>query len=105
MKKDGWQGDPVDVVKMPDGAPTSVDNTRILAAREAGIKVEANVRNYNDPISDDQARRFILNGQVPKTWGEAVEFRVKKQTQMPGVDKGWAEKFPGGSIYDPDITR
>jgi hypothetical protein len=105
MKKDGWQGEPVDVVRMPDGAPTSVDNTRILAAREAGIKVEANVRNYNDPISDDQARRFILNGQVPKTWGEAVEFRVRKQSQMPGVDKSWAEKFSSGSIYDPEVTR
>lgn len=105
MRKDGWQGAPVDVVKMPNGAPTSVDNTRILAAREAGIKVEANVRNYNDPISRDQAVRFVLNGKVPKTWGQAVEFRVQKQSQMSGVDKSWSEKFPSGSIYDPDITR
>jgi len=22
-----------------------------------------------------------------------------------GVDKSWAEKFPSGSIYDPEITR
>lgn len=105
MKKNGWQGEPVDVVRMPDGAPTSVDNTRILAAREAGIKIDTNLRGYNEPISDDQARRFIYNGQVPKTWGEAVEFRVKKQSQMPGVDKDWADRFPNGSIYDPKITR
>ncbi|THB82430.1 hypothetical protein E1N66_21030, partial [Pantoea allii] len=35
MKKDGWKGDPVDVIKMPDGKMTSMDNTRISAAREA----------------------------------------------------------------------
>ena len=36
MKKDGWKGDPIDVVNMSDGAPTSLDNTRVLAARQAG---------------------------------------------------------------------
>lgn len=36
---------------MPDGAPTSMDNTRIMAAREAGVKVEANVHNFNDRLS------------------------------------------------------
>ncbi|NVK19631.1 MAG: hypothetical protein HWE30_13105 [Methylocystaceae bacterium] len=81
MKKDGWQGDPVDVVKMKDGLPTSADNTRILAAREAGIKVEANVRNYDDPISADMAERFELNGEKPKTWGEAIKFRIKKKVK------------------------
>ena len=44
MKSDGWKGDPVDVVRMPDGKLTSIDNTRIAAAREAGIDVKATVR-------------------------------------------------------------
>lgn len=43
MKKVGWKGDPVDVVKMPDSKVTSIDNTRILAVREAGIDVQATV--------------------------------------------------------------
>ncbi|MEF1285952.1 hemagglutinin repeat-containing protein, partial [Vibrio sp. M250220] len=105
MRRDGWQGEPIDVVKMPDGAPTSADNTRILAAREAGISVKAKIRNYDEAISPEQARRFKLDGELPKTWGEAIEFRVKKQAQMPNVDKTWSETFPNGSIYDPDITR
>ncbi len=28
-----------------------MDNTRIMAAREAGVKVEANVHNFNDRLS------------------------------------------------------
>lgn len=90
---------------MPDGAATSADNTRILAAREAGIKVKANVRNYEDPISPDQAKRFKLSDETtPSTWGEAIEFRVKRQAEMPGVDSNWPERFPNGSLYDPTIT-
>lgn len=93
MRKDGWKGEPVDVVRMPDEVKTSADNTRILAAREAGIKVQANVRNYNDPIPDSQALRFRLDGKTPETWGEAIEFRIKKQSQMLGVDKTWSDKL------------
>lgn len=62
MRRDGWQGDPVDVVNMPDGAPTSMDNRRLLAAREAGIPIEANVRNASDPLTPAQVDRFETNG-------------------------------------------
>lgn len=51
MKKDGWKGDPVDVVKMPDGKITSMDNTRILAAREAGIEVQGTVRQASEKLN------------------------------------------------------
>lgn len=51
MKKDGWKGDPVDVVKMNDGQYTSMDNIRIAATREAGVDVKANTHNFNDPLS------------------------------------------------------
>jgi len=43
MRTNGWKGDPVDVVRMPDTRLTSIDNTRISAAREAGIDVKANL--------------------------------------------------------------
>ncbi len=66
--------------------PSFVEGT--VLKRKGDRFIFPNVRNYNDPISDDQARRFILNGQVSKTWGEAVEFRVKKQSQMPVNGKG-----------------
>ncbi|WP_269768631.1 VENN motif pre-toxin domain-containing protein [Neisseria weixii] len=39
-KQNKWIGEPVDVVNMPDRAPTSLDNTRILAAREAGLRLK-----------------------------------------------------------------
>lgn len=50
MRANGWKGDPVDVVKMPDGKLMSMDNTRIAAAREAGIDVKATVRGFDDPL-------------------------------------------------------
>lgn len=46
MKQNGWKGNPIDVVKMPDGVYTTIDNTRVVSAREAGIDVQAIVHNY-----------------------------------------------------------
>lgn len=79
MKANGWQGDPIDVVEMPDGIYTTIDNTRVVSAREAGIKVEANVHGYNDPLPSEYIERFTTKKGVPKTWGEAIELRVGKQ--------------------------
>jgi len=39
MRANGWQGDAIDVVRMPDGKLTTLDNTRVLAADQAGIQV------------------------------------------------------------------
>ncbi len=45
MKAKGWVGDPIDVVKMPDGKFTTVDNTRVLAARKAmGESLQQRIR-------------------------------------------------------------
>ena len=58
MKANGWKGDPIDVVKMPDGSLTTLDNTRVAATRKVGIDVQATVRNYNDPLPPDMVARF-----------------------------------------------
>ena len=79
MKKNGWKGDPIDVVEMPDGIYTTIDNTRVVSAREAGINVQANVYGYNDPLPSEYIERFTIKKGVPKTWGEAIELRVGKQ--------------------------
>ena len=79
MKKKGWKGDPIDVVEMPDGIYTTIDNTRVVSAREAGINVQANVHGYNDPLPSEYIERFTTKKGVPKTWGEAIELRVGKQ--------------------------
>ncbi len=79
MKKNGWKGDPIDVVQMPDGVYTTIDNTRVVSAREAGINVQANVHGYNDPLLTEYIERFTTKKGIPTTWGEAVELRVGKQ--------------------------
>ena len=79
MKKDGWKGDPIDVVQMPDGVYTTIDNTRVVSAREAGINVQANVHGYNDSLPTEYIERFTTKKGIPTTWGEAVELRVGKQ--------------------------
>lgn len=100
MKKDGWKGDPVDIVKMPDGNMTSMDNTRISAAREAGIKVNANVRSYNEKLTPSEVERFSdrKRGFVPQTWGEAITGRINKQSG------GFSTNNPYGSYESPRIT-
>ena len=101
MKKDGWKGEPVDVVKMPDGKITSMDNTRILAAREAGIDVQATVRNASDKLSPKEIVRFRnrKKGFNPETWGEAMTGRINKQKP-----KSFAKDNPLGSINSPKVT-
>lgn len=102
MQKDGWNGDPVDIVIMPNGTATSMDNTRILAAREANVSVKAKVRDFNTPLTSAEKDRFQSGGQIPKTWGEAIKLRIAKQSQF---EKGWEIKFPHGSIYDPKVSK
>ncbi|MCU5707887.1 hypothetical protein [Bacillus wiedmannii] len=51
----------------------------IAAAREVGIKVQATIRNYKDPLPTNLIDRFTTKKGVPKTWGEALDLRVLKQ--------------------------
>ena len=80
MKANGWQGDPIDVVQMPDGNLTTIDNTRVVAAREAGINVQANVHSFNEPLPEEFIERFTTKNGVPQTWGEAILLRIQNQS-------------------------
>jgi hypothetical protein len=95
MKTNGWQGDPIDIVKMPDGKFTSADNTRVVAARQAGIDVRAFVHGYNDPLTPEQISRFSTKKGIPKTWGEAINLRIGKQNSV------FQNSFPSGSFDQP----
>jgi len=44
MRANGWVGDPIDVVRPPDGSLATIDNTRVLAAHQAGIDVQTTIR-------------------------------------------------------------
>ena len=80
MKKYGWMGDPIDIVEMPDGLYTTLDNTRVVAAREVGIEVQANIHGYNDIIPESSiVERLTTPKGVPVTWGDAVNLRIGKQ--------------------------
>lgn len=100
MKENGWLGDPIDVVRMDDGELTTLDNTRVVAARAAGIDVKANVHGYNDPLPDQATkRRFATSkGGVPQTWGQAVENRIGKQSSR------FRRNYPHGS-YNKGKTK
>ncbi|WP_335340262.1 VENN motif pre-toxin domain-containing protein [Gilliamella sp. WF3-4] len=100
MKTNGWKGDPVDVIKMPDGKFTSMDNTRIAAAREAGIDIKANIRNFYDKLSPAEVNRFSdpKKGFVPVSWGDAITGRINKQSG------GFSKNNPYGSSTPPRIS-
>lgn len=96
MRTSGWKGDSVDVVKMPDGKLTSMDNTRIAAAREAGIDVKATVRGFDDPLTPAvQETRGWLHYN---TRGEAIKGRINKQSG------GFASSNAYGASEVPRIT-
>ncbi|EPY6472664.1 hypothetical protein ACWO4B_003364 [Clostridium sporogenes] len=79
MKANGWKGDPIDVIKMSDGKLTTIDNTRVVAAREAGIDAKAIIHDANELLPENLIDRFTTKKGVPKTWGEAMELRIGKQ--------------------------
>jgi hypothetical protein len=80
MGANGWVGDPIDVVRMPDGTLTTIDNTRLLAANEAGINVQANIHAFDDVLPSSFVDRFTTpKGGVPATWGDAVLNRIGGQ--------------------------
>ncbi|MDY7574612.1 RHS repeat-associated core domain-containing protein [Actimicrobium sp. CCI2.3] len=95
MKLNGWKGDPVDVVRMPDGKLTSMDNTRIAAAREAGIDVQAKVREFNEKLTPEMQNARGWNKY--SSWGEAIVARINSQSKNFGVIN------PYGSLQLPNI--
>jgi len=100
MRSDGWKGEPVDAVRMPDGGISSVDNTRVLAAREANIPLEANVHEPTDLLTDHELERFDpTKGDAVETWGDVALNRI--QGQRPRV---WRESNPFGSLDRPRVT-
>lgn len=105
MKADGWNGSPLNVVKMPDGSLSSIDNTRLLAAREAGIDAKVVIHNYADGMPNASALEYARpNMAVPKTWGEAIQSRINDQKTTFFQDRTFSEQFKYGTIYDPKVT-
>ncbi|WP_250279501.1 ParB/Srx family N-terminal domain-containing protein, partial [Frankia sp. Cppng1_Ct_nod] len=110
MRTGGWKGDPIDIVELPDGSLLSIDNRRVLAAREAGLQEIPTVRHHPDEpfpikrgkaisfkpehnihqLSDGTLVRGGTEGRIlhrrndePSTWGEAALFRTARQPNNP----------------------
>ena len=86
----GWPKDePIDAVIMPpDGKLTSIDNTRLTAARELGVDKYGNpikpyirIRRPEEKLTEKDKARFERgkNKKTPEKWGEAIRYRIKKQ--------------------------
>lgn len=92
MKQNGWRGAAIDVVRMPDSKLTTIDNTRVLAARKVGIDVKANVYNYDELLPNSGLiERFTTKKGIPQTWGDAVNLRIGKQNSQ------YRKLYPNGS--------
>ncbi|MBF6357683.1 hypothetical protein IU449_24565 [Nocardia higoensis] len=94
MRQNGWVGPPIDLVRTSDGALISVDNTRVLAAKATGTPIEAVVHAFDEPIPPTMAPRFVSkDGALPTTWGEAVQYRIGRQSA------GYRNAYPNGSPF------
>jgi hypothetical protein len=94
--------DPIDIVKMKDEMYTTVDNTRLLAAKKNGFDIKANVHKYDEALPETMLDRFenpSKAGEFAKTWGEAVEFRTYDQ------NSAFRQNYGGtGTFVEPTIN-
>jgi hypothetical protein len=94
MRANGWVGDPIDVVQMPDSGLTAIDNTRVVAAHQAGIDVQAMIHGFDEPLPPEFIGRFTTpKGGVPSTWGDAILNRVGGQNSL------FRNTYPFGSPF------
>lgn len=96
----GWQGAPIDVVVMPDGALTSLDNRRVLAARTLGIQANARLRDPSGVVPAELlGGRFSRYRLAPgATWLDVVTARI-------GSQRGWRGVHAYGRLAPPDRIK
>ena len=91
MRKNGWTGDPIDVVRMSDGKLTTIDNTRVLAASRAGINVKARIHDGSSSLPNEFIERFTTKKGTPSSWEDAIQLRIGKQASK------YKNGYPNGS--------
>ncbi|MGY4675681.1 hypothetical protein ACWIVU_08115 [Ursidibacter arcticus] len=96
MSQSGWKGQPIDIVQMKDGKLTSMDNTRLTAARETLTDIKVKIHSYNEHIPTEviQQRQWSNN-----QWGKVIEERINKQS------KTFRNENPNGSDFMPKVNR
>ncbi len=89
VKANGWQGAPIDVVRMAEGTLTAVDNTRLAAAALSNTPFQATIRGFGEAFPPARAGGNLQGG----TWGEALMNRIG------GQKPGWQRLYPNGSPF------
>jgi filamentous hemagglutinin len=89
MQANGWQGAPIDVVRMADGSLTAADNTRLAAACLSRTPVQAVIRNFDDAFPASRAGGNLQGA----TLGEAILNRIGRQKPS------WQSLYPNGSPF------
>lgn len=106
FKKHGYLAEPIDVVRMPDGELTTLDNRRLWAARKAGLDtIPAHVWASDYPLPRARAGGFMADraiidrrgdlgspntllfeeGELAMTMAEAVIVRCGNRISRHGV--------------------
>jgi len=92
MAENGWNGPPIDAVRIPDGV-VSLDNTRVAVAREQGIpSIPVRIWEPGDPLP--QAMLDSARFGPSQTWGEALAYRTSRQIPPLG---------PTGTLTPPSL--
>jgi hypothetical protein len=132
MNASGWNGDPLHLIELPDGTFVSLDNRRLVAAQNAGLKeVPVGIQKTTDPLPADwiSSRRFELTeniyqlsdgtfvsggkdgtlvyakGKVATTFGEAAMFRAVKQRNLLREDPLYPGRFPINGRYEQPVIK
>lgn len=126
-----YVSEPIDVVRMPDGRFTSLDNRRLWASQLVGLpEIPVNVHEMTDPIpTAEEASRYVRSkaivdrrgelgptgaelfpaGHVPRTYGEAVLIRCGSQTKLrkgeafPVLGADELARYTGERASDPIV--
>lgn len=92
MQRDGWGDyDPIDAVRMSDEHLTSVDNKRVLAAREVGIPVRVRERRFNEKLPEEFLAKGRFRHDKHKIFAETWEQQycsgfITRVILSPGAD-------------------
>ena len=84
MRTNGWGNfTPLDVIRTNDGRLFTFDHKRWVAAKNAGIGVQALIHEAKEllPAKFAESRVLFNRGGIVTTWEDAIEFRIQKQSK------------------------
>ncbi len=100
MRSGGWQGKPINAVDLGHHGVTSLDNTRLMAARETNTAAHVVIHHPDELLTRREIKRFTPFGSIlkPETWGDALDLRILNQKEP------WASMNPYGTHELPTVT-